>query len=167
MAWHNYNCKDDPWVRFNFLKLDFAQPVYELDHLNCAGMRRCWSSWSKWRWQGLRMRKEWWSFIACFLLPFEEQSWSISTFFCCYDCPMPRAIFVHAQCACTKMCIAHAYWKKTKMLGQKWSYMTMSKFEAKSHLCTVQSARGIRGNLICCLAFKTGKCALEACHYTW
>ena len=41
MAGHNYNCKDDPWVRFNFLKLDFAKNFFELDHLNCAGMRRC------------------------------------------------------------------------------------------------------------------------------
>ena len=87
MAGHNYNCKDDPWVRLNFSKLDFAQNFFELDHLNCAGMRRCWSSWSKWRWQGLRMKKEWWSFIACFLLPFEWQSLSILTIFCYYDCP--------------------------------------------------------------------------------
>ena len=41
MAWHNCNCKDDPWVRFNFSKLVFAQNFFELDHLNCAGMRRC------------------------------------------------------------------------------------------------------------------------------
>ena len=155
MAWHNYNCKDDPWVRFNFSKLVFAQNFFELDHLNCAGMRRCWSSWSKWRWQGLRMKKEWWSFIACFLLPFEEQSLSISTFFCCYNCP---GWFLYIY--------AHAYWKKIQILGQKWSFVTMSKFEPKCHLCTVQSARGIRGNLICCLVFRTGKCALEACQYT-
>ena len=30
MVWHNYNCKDDPWVRFNFLRLDFAQNFFEL-----------------------------------------------------------------------------------------------------------------------------------------